>query len=311
MKTFLYLVIIVLIVLTGLPAVNPPVFAGPPPVLVWDHYSENPRGYDTFRLEQDPFVRKDTPAAPRDGLDLVRASGSSQFSEKGLVEIKSRIPARQLVVVDLREESHGFVDGRAVFWLGLHNWANQGMSQQEALADERRRLDELRRLGKATVAVETSAKVEEGRPVVVRSVATEEEICRAHGVDYLRLAVTDLSAPKPDRVDRFVELVRKLPADGWVHLHCKAGLGRTSVFLQMYDMMKNAKRLSPEDVNRRQYLLGGHDLLVLPPRARFNHEASVARAEFLRRFHEYCRSNSDGFATTWSSWLSAHKQDRK
>lgn len=42
--------------------------------------------------------------------------------------------------VDLRQESHGYLDGIPVSWYGERDWANLGKSRHEALSDERHRL---------------------------------------------------------------------------------------------------------------------------------------------------------------------------
>ena len=47
------------------------------------------------------------------GLDKLNISGSAQFSESGLSLIKSSIPNNfDLIDVDLRQESHGFINGK-------------------------------------------------------------------------------------------------------------------------------------------------------------------------------------------------------
>ena len=75
----------------------------------------------------------------------MRISGSSEFSEAGLDMLRARLPVAQFTVVDLREESHGFVAGLPVSWEANHNWANVGKTTEEVRADEERRLAEVAR----------------------------------------------------------------------------------------------------------------------------------------------------------------------
>ena len=41
------------------------------------------------------------------------------------------------------------------------------------------------------------------------------------------------------------------------HFHCKEGIGRTTTFMIMYDIMKNYKEVSLNDIIKRQYLPSG------------------------------------------------------
>lgn len=59
-----------------------------------------------------------------DGLNTLNISGSHQFSENGLVLIKESIGGNLPVfIVDIKQESHGFINGTAV------SWANEKTSE--------------------------------------------------------------------------------------------------------------------------------------------------------------------------------------
>jgi Protein-tyrosine phosphatase. len=121
-------------------------------------------------------------------------------------------------------------------------------------------------------------------------------------MDYIRVTVTDTERPEDDMVDYFVKKVRKLPEDTWLHFHCKAGMGRTTTFMAMYDMMKNSKKVSLEDIMERQELLGG--VKLLKPVGGKESE-SQKRSDFLRQFYQYTKENNDNFKTSWSQWLNS------
>jgi hypothetical protein len=257
------------------------------PVLVEDLKTTDGE-FKNFRTVLDDFKgTQETQQPSREGLSELRASGSSEFSRKGLREIKKRLPASRIMVVDLREESHGFVNDRPVSWKGEHNAANKGLSLEEIKKDETKRLGEVKSTDPSITAL-----------------CTEETLCRETGLEYARFPVTDYSRPSDNQVDRFTTMVKTLPRDTWLHFHCKAGAGRTTTFMTMYDMMHNARTVSCDDIIRRQYLLGGIDLAAEDknPDA-WNRSLTATREAFIRKFYEYCRDQQGKFTIPWSSWL--------
>lgn len=135
------------------------------------------------------------------------------------------------------------------------------------------------------------------------SVQTEEELAKNLGMSYLRITVTDHEKPLDDQVDLFVESVKNLPQDIWLHFYCRGGAGRTTTFMAMYDMMHNAKNVSFEDIMKRQTLIGGSDLLKGE-----DQDESQDRLNFMNVFYNYCKDNKDGFQTSWSEWLKNNKK---
>jgi hypothetical protein len=73
---------------------------------------------------------------PAVGLEQLRVSASGQFPAQGLTAILARAGGGPVVVLDLRQESHGFVGGTAVSWYGARNWANQGKTPDQIARDE-------------------------------------------------------------------------------------------------------------------------------------------------------------------------------
>jgi len=138
---------------------------------------------------------------------------------------------------------------------------------------------------------------------------TEREVVTAAGAAYMRITVSDHARPLDDEVDRFIGAVRALPADGWAHFHCRAGKGRTTTFLALYDMLRNAPRVALMDiVNRQSLLAGDYNLLASePPSGDEAWKAGVAadRAAFVRVFYDYAKANPNGRPQLWSEWLKA------
>ena len=122
-------------------------------------------------------------------------------------------------------------------------------------------------------------------------------------MSYIRIPVTDKEKPSDDMVDYFVQFVQSLPQNTWVHFHCEEGMGRTTTFMVMYDIMKNAKRVSLDDIMNRQVLIGGQDLLDDKVNTTKN---AKERTEFIQEFYKYALQNNDNFKTTWSQWINTN-----
>ncbi len=263
-------------------------------------------------LRQDAEDKAALPGSFR-RVEWLRASGSAQFSEKELLEVKKNISGVKAILVDLRQESHGFINGLPVSWYGEKNWANAGKSVEEVLQLEQKELSELAATQQAIVYSKLKKDKSSGglvsavsMAVPIEVVVSEEQIARQNEMGYFRLAITDHCRPDDESVERFVEFVRMLPPDSWLHMHCEAGHGRTTTFLTMYDMLKNAKHESFAAIIARQRNIGGIDLLAAEEERGWRLEKDQERERFIRRFYEYCQANDDQYSLKWTVWSQTH-----
>src|SRR5262249_54463029 len=78
-------------------------------------------------------------------MEETGSSASGQFSAEELpVLLKSiPVPTRNVWIIDLRQESHGFVDGIPVSWYMVQNRGNAERSGEQIVLNERRLLEKL------------------------------------------------------------------------------------------------------------------------------------------------------------------------
>ncbi len=242
------------------------------------------------------------------GLRELHMIGSGAFTKR---QISSAIEvvSDPLVIVVLRRESHGFIDGIPVSWYGFCNWENLNKTISEVNACEKSLLDGFEE-GKLTPVSKIIRKSIEGAVaevetywIRVKNVQTEEELARDLGVGYRRFYISDHLPPKADQVDAFMDFMKTLPLDHWLYFHCRGGRGRTTTFMVLYDIFRNARDVSLSQIIKRQYLIGGKDLSKIGPKDYYKYNLVKARLKFIENFYEYVVTNNDGFTTTWSQWL--------
>ena len=250
----------------------------------------------------------------REGLDKLHISASAEFSRaewERLWPVLRQKAAGPIYVVDLRQESHGYFNGVAVSWCGKRNWGNVGKSPREVLRDEQKRLTEAKGK-KVQVEFEPKTQPKENISLEVRDVMTEKELVEQSGARYFRLTDTDHVWPADENIDKFIDFVKKLPDDAWLHFHCRAGKGRTTSYMAMYDMMRNPQ-VPCEDIISRQYLLGGAYLafeLQNPQPSQWRAKYYQEKAQMIRMFYQYVQENhQSNFKVKWSKWLKTHKDN--
>ena len=245
------------------------------------------------------------------GLDALGISGSAQFSEPQFRSLAERLRAaaggRQIWIVDLRQESHGFAGGLAVSWCGRNNQANLGLGPERVQADEEARLAALAE-GPATAFAADGSSPGEGFPLEVRGRLTERALAESEGFGYLRIAAPDHLWPPEDQIDAFFAFLRAHdPGRVWLHFHCQAGKGRTAVFMSVVDMIRNPD-VPLEDIAARQAMAGGSYLLRYDP-ASGDGSAKKERAAMTRLMYEYVReTRATDFSPPWSVWLKRRRE---
>lgn len=252
-----------------------------------------------------------------EGLGELNISGSAQYTKlemKNMIDlIKADKKERSVIIVDLRQESHGFINGETVSWFIPENKLNIGKENTQVELKQQKQLDKALKQKFVTIhsivekvkkdLIKTHPSVTE-----VTSISSEEDEAKKLGVNYRRFYVTDLHPPLDKEVDRFVNFFKGLKGDEWLHFHCKAGKGRTTTFMSMVDILKNHSRnVSLEAILTRQKELGGQDLAGVPDSQQEGLSArqklTIERKQFIADFYDYVKENaSKGFVQSWSEW---------
>ncbi|MGH8048282.1 MAG: hypothetical protein ACREKL_13655 [Chthoniobacterales bacterium] len=235
------------------------------------------------------------------GLASLMASGSGQFSRDQYYALREKLRGKSVVIVDLRQEPHAFLDGAAVAWgppeiVGANRSAAEVGRVEEAWT---KRLVDGKFLTLEKYAPGVFADVKSWKPIEfridIRDAAVERQMSDEAHWNYLRIAMPDAVVPRDQDIDRFVATISALRQNQpWLHFHCDTGGNRTTLFLTLYDMMRNYVRASRPDIIARQRKLGGIDLLAGKTKAE--------REDFLERFYSYCWQCGPLFRRSWSSW---------
>lgn len=228
--------------------------------------------------------------------DSILASGSSQFSEQGLKYIMESIPNKKIVCVDLRQEPHGFKESSPISWRRGLNWVYAGKLTEQIELHQKKRLAKLSARKKIKLT-----KDKRSIKTISAQTKSENELCGQFDVSYLRIPVEDHHHPSDYEVQRFISFIQQLPEGVWLHFHCFAGIGRTSLFMIMYDAIKNAKLQTLQEIVERQVQLGSLNLLYEPENLSAWPKNEHARKAFLIKFYEYCKTNTDNFKTPFVS----------
>jgi Inositol hexakisphosphate len=260
------------------------------------------------------------------------ASGSAEFSaiqfQTVLATIGQETAQFPMVVVDLRQEPHGFLylsqplNGEseiAVGWFAERDWLNVAKGLPSILVDEASRLDSACQTANLIVYdVVTKTPAEDGICTATPYTVQPSGFYKSEGthvqayphVSYLRLPTTDHCRPRDSEVDQFVAFEAALDPKTWLHFHCRAGDGRTTTFMVMHDIIHNAPGDSLQTILTRQGPspsgIGGIDLSKLPTNQDvFSYPFSVERVAFIKNFYSYVSTaKAGGFKLTWSDWVS-------
>lgn len=279
------------------------------PCIVQDSKSQ----YTPIALLRDAWMIPASYNGNIEGINTLLVSGSEIPSEKGWRDIADHIAIRTngnkpVVVLDLRQESHGYLNGKAITLVNAYNWLNVGKTNEQSTLEQENWLSALRAKKKVNgILTPTQYHAKEyaqGKSMAVLSVKNEEHYVAKLGFKYSRLYISDHRAPLDSEVDAFLSLVKSMPKNTWYHVHCRGGKGRTTTLLNLFDMLKNADKVSFEEIIARQASVPPYynmlDVKRGNPELTPYYEERIA---FLAQFYEFARQSLMGYDVgSWSEW---------
>lgn len=247
------------------------------------------------------------------GINELSISGSEEPSEKGWREIADyitkdrRIEGKSVLVLDLRQESHGYLNGRAITLVSEYDWINRGKSNEQSLIAQENWLNSLKIEKKARDVLSSqqfaAKEYSSGKNIPVKKIKNEKELVSRLGFEYHRLYVTDHMGSNDSEVDAFLTIINNAPKDAWFHIHCRGGKGRTTTFLVMYDMLKNANKVSFDEIIARHASIPPYYNLFDVNRADpYLTPYYEQRILFLSRFYQFAQQFLKGNPESWSQW---------
>lgn len=213
------------------------------------------------------------------GLDNLRISGSNLIIFSDLKRKLSHISG-PIYILDLTGNGHTYYKGYPTNFLGLKK-DHPGITFR------------LRQL-----------MVNGFRPFDKSDMQKEQDVAIQNGFLHKFLHLERRGVPTPEMVDQLIGFIQELPKDGWIHLHCLAGKGRTTSVMVMVDILKNGRQVKLEDIVQRHHLMGGVDLFdtVVWDNGTYSQDQLTKRKEFIENFYSFV-NDPDGYGIhSWMEW---------
>lgn len=243
-----------------------------------------------FRTSKDIFQGAKEKNINTVGLENLDISGSGTFNVENLIKrINTSLP---IIVVDLRQESHFYVDGTpTTVFHGFKNDGNKNKTKSGIENDEYVNILNLRDY-KGDVSFKRSNKKifgigydYRGTSFSYQSVNTEKEEVEKHNLLYKRFYVRDHYPPSVETLNEFVNFVNAIPKNHWVHYHCRGGAGRTTTFMILHDMIRNKKHNITVNDYFSRHSIKGKDLRRLPVSAPWKIIPAIRRYLLIKKFY--------------------------
>lgn len=269
------------------------------------YYFENEHDQAAINSKVEHLAKK---LKPEDNIGI---SGSQQLSSEQLKILIQKNHCKSFSIIDLREESHCFVNGFPIALVNEENNLNEGKPLEEIKA-----LDASLK-GKASISIfecikEKTISVDgEKKKTIsfqlqqrlekyqIHSIETEEELTQQHRATYHRIPITDHGFPSDEQIDKLTTFFDHQQTDkSWIHFHCAGGKGRTSSAIALFTILRWKDTLSLKDIFSRLETKGNRKMLPKPKPGKKIKERD--NPIFWQNFYDFACQRNPG--QTWSEW---------
>ena len=214
---------------------------------------------------------------------------SGQFSKLNLEEIfrDYHDESKRTLVVDLRQETHLFLDSMPVSFYCPYNWSLRSEDKESCQVDLYEKKQILQRMPYIEISDKenTHSRIQNLENVNIR---TEKELTALMGLEYVWIPIPDHCRPDDAAVILFLEVFdNKTVEEFEYYIHCRAGKGRTTTILTMIDMLMHPTHQFPE-ILERQSKFGAN---MFPNETNFDkpykRKEAQERFDFLAGFHDF------------------------
>lgn len=145
-----------------------------------------------------------------------------------------------------------------------------------------------------------------------KTISYRTKEAKKYGFEYVAFQIGSKSPSSDSTIDEFVNFFDTLPENAYVYFHCEHGKGRTSIMLVMADIIRNAPKVSLEDIIKRQHLLGSVNLFDVSPWRKGTYHVKMLeeRISFIRSFYRFICQRQTGGIQVWSKWKSVNQSKR-
>lgn len=238
--------------------------------------------------------------------DFLTISSSAQPSEEGFNILHNKLSENtKLVVIDVRQEPHFFLNGTPISGPRLE------LTGAEILEKEKTLLESLKNEGKISIQKKVDRsqgkkeKVVEDQPLQDGKLCLEEELIKKRSEDdtYVRIPIeSGVVVIAEETIDQLIKIVLEAKngeKSVRIHTHCSCGRKRSWQSLAHLSFILYSKTMDSSAIFEQLRKIGNVDDIKQPLMSKKHR--SRPSAEYWETFHQFC-ATQELDKISWSAW---------
>ena len=228
------------------------------------------------------------------GLNELNAYGSGNLDLDLLKSVIEKEP-NKFYIINLLQIPTYYFKSRNLRWYGIGYLPNRGFFETKKSVRQR--------------LMYKFRKMLRGFPTELNDQSitifqSEKQVVESLGAHFYTPQMDEDWLVETGYIDELVEFFKQLPNDAKLYFHCSHGKGRTTTFLILYDMFKNASKVSLKDFVNRHYCIGGEDVFNTEvwKDGTWTKRSLERRKELVENFYDYMTDPNGYPNTAWSKW---------